>query len=32
MNEQVIKAHLNLYAVLKNLEDLVSHDPEIEIS
>ena len=28
MNEQRVKAHLNLYAVLKNLEDLVSHDPE----
>lgn len=28
VNEQVVKAHLNLYAVLKNLEDLVSHDPE----
>ena len=27
MNEQGVKAHLNLYAVLKNLEDLVSHDP-----
>jgi hypothetical protein len=27
-NEQLIKAHLNLYAVLKNLEDLVSHDPD----
>lgn len=30
-NEQLIKAHLNLYAVLKNLEDLVSHDPEITL-
>jgi len=28
MNAQMIKANLNLYAVLKNLEDLVSHDPE----
>ena len=28
MNEQFVKAHLNLCAVLKNLEDLVSHDPE----
>jgi hypothetical protein len=28
MNAQMIKANLNLYAVLKNLEDLVGHDPE----
>jgi hypothetical protein len=28
MSVQMIKANLNLYAVLRNLEDLVSHDPE----
>ena len=24
----LVKAHLNLYAVLPNLEDLIRHDPE----
>ncbi len=28
MNYELIKANLNLYAVLKNLEDLVKYDPE----
>lgn len=29
MNFDLIKANLNLYAVLKNLEDIVKYDPEI---
>jgi len=28
MSSDLIKANLNLYAVLQNLEDLVAHDPE----
>ncbi len=28
MTHQLIKAHLNLHAVLQNLEDLVEHDPQ----
>jgi len=28
MNDELIRAHLNLYAVLQNLEDLVKLDPE----
>jgi hypothetical protein len=28
MNVELLKANLNLYAVLTNLEDLVAHDPE----
>lgn len=29
MNYELVKAHLNLYAVLQNLEDLVKYDPEM---
>ncbi len=28
MSEQLVKAYLNLHAVLQNLEELVEHDPE----
>lgn len=29
MDYELIKAHLNLYAVLQNLEELVQHDPDM---
>jgi putative sterol carrier protein len=30
MNSDLVKAHLNLYAVLVNLEDLAARDPEVK--